>query len=276
MNKIYKIIGSNILIAFLSLGFFRYVSYVFNVITPDSFSFNFAAPWTSLAYWREPLAILNFVFLVSAIAISLVIFRQKRLAVINGLVVGLIFIYSFGYGYVNWIGAGLTILLFLAARHDGVEEVNERTKLNPRMIIRRTSTFIVIALFVLVSFVAFQSPVAQGIADSQRLPSASEQLMRSIVKSVISHQVEGSNREKENVINQVTRSTFLQINNILKPYFQYAPPLLAFGLFLVLWGFSWIFVQLSVLAGMLIFWILRKINFIKVEKYNVEAERLVV
>ena len=63
---------------------------------------------------------------------------------------------------------------------------------------------------------------------------------------------------------------------MLKPYFQYAPPLLAFGLFLVLWGLSWFFIQLSVLVGMLMFWILKKTNFVKIEKKNIEAETLVV
>lgn len=264
MNKTYKIIFWNLLVALLALGFFRYVHYVLNIITPDSFDFDFNA-----------VAIVNFVILASAISLSLVIFRNKRWALVTAGVVGLVFIALFGATYVHWVGVGITALLFLNARHDGVEEIEQRIKINPRMIVRRSASPIVMALFLLVSFAAFQSPVAKGIAQARQLPSASEQLIHSIVESVIGGQIP-SGPEKDNVLNQVTNQTFQQINGILKPYFQYAPPLLAFGLFLVLWGLSWFFIQLSVLVGILIFWILKKTEFIKIEEEDVKAKVLIV
>lgn len=188
---------------------------------------------------------------------------------------GLVFVFLFGATYINLIGVGIGVLLFLNARHDGVEEIEQRTKINSRMIIRRSATSIVMALFVLMSFAAFQSPVAKGVAQAQELPSAGEQLVRSIVDSVIGGQIQDS-PEKENLLSEVARQTFQELNSLLKPYFQYAPPLLAFGLFLVLWGISWFFIQLSVLVGMLIFWILKKANFIKISEKEVKAETLIV
>lgn len=253
------------MIALLVWWFFRYVDYVFNVITPGSFYFDF-----------EPTAIVNFIVLVSIISLVLAIFRQKRWTLVTAGVVGLVFIVLFGATYTNWIGISIVVLLFLNARRAGVEEIDQRTKINSRMIVRRCASPIVMALFVLTSFAAFQSPVAKGIAKSEQLPSASEQLMRSIVASVIGSQIQVSGPEKENIINEVTGRTFQQINNLLKPYFQYAPPLLAFGLFLVLWGLSWIFVWLSVLAGMGVFWILKKTGFVIVEEREVKAETLIV
>ena len=252
------------LIAVLSWTFFSYVDYVLNVITPESFSFDFEAS-----------AVINFIVLVSVVAIVLAIFRQKRWTLVTAGVVGLIFIALFGATYTNGIGVGMVVLLFLNARHDGVEEIDQRIKINSRMIVRRFATPIVMTLFILISFAAFQSPVAKGIAQAQQLPSAGEQLVRSIIDSVIGSQIEDS-PEKENILSEVAKQTFQELNSLLKPYFQYAPPLLAFGLFLVLWGLSWFFVQLSVLAGVLIFWILKKTNFVKIVEKDVKAETLVI
>lgn len=261
----YKLILWNILIFLLSWKFFGYADYVLNVITPDSFNFDF-----------EFMAVVNLVILVSMISLALAIFGKKKWALATAGVVGLVYLLVFGWSYINLIGIGIMALLFLYARHDGIEEIEQRTKINPRTIVRRSASPVLMALFLLISFAAFQSPVAKGISEAGQLPSASQQFMRSVVDSVVGSQIEVSGAEKEDIVNEVTNRTFRQINSILKPYFQYAPPLLAFGLFLVLWGFSWFFVQLSVLVGMLIFWILKKTGFVKMEKYNVEAEKLAI
>lgn len=275
MNKYYKIIGTNVLIVLLSWQFFKYVDYVLNVITPESFRFDFAALGASLAYWREPMVVISFIVLVSIISLALAIFRNKRWELVTSGIVGLIFFLHFGFNYINLLGVLITISLFEYARHRGVEEIDQRTKINPWMIVRRNASGVVLAFFVLISFAAYQSSVAEGIAQAEQLPSASQQMIRSIVDSIVGSQIPAG-PEKESAITQVTSQTFHQINSILKPYFRYAPPLLAFGLFLILWGLSWVFVWLSVLVGMGIFWLLRKTGFVKIEKHNIEAERLTV
>jgi len=237
---------------------------VLNVITPESFSFDF-----------EPAAIINFVVLVSVISLGLAIFRKKRWELMASGIVGIIFLLFFGWTYINLLGVLIAMSLFEYARFASVEEIDQRTKINSRMVVRRGATGVVLAFFVLISFAAYQSPVATGIAEAGQLPSATQQLIRSVVDSVIGSQVPAG-PEKEGVISQVANETTKQFNNILKPYFQYAPPLLAFGLFLILWGLSWIFVWLSVFIGMGVFWILKKTNFVKIEKRNVEAEILII
>ncbi len=261
----YKLIIWHAVIAVLAWRFFEYVDYVLNVITPDSFSFDF-----------EPVAVINFIVLVSVISLALAIFRKKRWELVTSGIIGLVYILIFGPTYVNLLGVVIAASLFEYARHNGVEEIDQRTKVNSRMIVRRSASPVVMALFVLISFAAFQSPVAKGIANTEQLPSASRQLMRSIVESVIGNQIEASGQEKENIISEVTGRAFQQVNTFLKPYFQFAPPLLAFGLFLVLWGLSWIFIQLSVLVGVLIFWILKKTKMVMIEEKDVKAEVLVI
>jgi hypothetical protein len=241
-----------------------YVNYVLNVVTPESFNFDF-----------ESLAVVNFIILVSIIPIIIVVFRNKIWTLILSVIVGLVFIALFGSNYINWLGVGIIIILFLNARKVGVEEIDQRIKINPRTMIRRSAISIIMAFFILISFAAFQSPVAKGIAQNQQLPLASQQLFKSIVKSFINNQI-SSDLEKESIINQVTIQIFQQINNVLKPYFRYAPPLLAFGLFIILWGLSWIFVWVAVLFGVMVFYVFRKIGFIKIEEYDIKAERIVI
>ena len=288
-SKTYKLLGTYVLIALLSWQFFRYVDYVLNVITPESFSFDF-----------EAIAVVNFVVLVSVISLALAIFtplevaaprssglatelrarllmgfRKKRWALVTSGIVGIIFLLFFEWTYINLVGVLIAMSLFESARFAGVEEIDQWTKINSRTIVRRGATGVVLAFFVLVSFAAYQSPVATGIAETEQLPSVTQQLMRSVVDSVIGSQIPAG-PEKEGVISQVTNETFQQINGILKPYLQYAPPLLAFGLFLILWGLSWIFVWLSVVVGMGIFWILKKTEMIKIEERDVKAEILII
>ena len=136
---------------------------------------------------------------------------------------------------------------------------------------------VVLGIFVLISFAAYQSPLAKEIESSKKLPSGTEVFIRDIVANTIGSRVDTVNEaEKQNIISQITNETFGEINTFLKPYFQYAPPLLAFGLFLILWGLSWIFIWLSVLLGMLIFWVLKKTDVIKIEERDIKAEVLII
>lgn len=135
----------------------------------------------------------------------------------------------------------------------------------------------VIAFFVLASFAAYQSPAIEEFKNIQKLPSSSEVFIKTVVEQSLGGQLkEAGAQQKDLVLNQVTQEVVKEANLFLEPYFQYAPPALAFGLFLILWSVGWIFVWLAVFLGIFIFWVLKKIKFFKMEEYDVKAERLVV
>ena len=85
-----------------------------------------------------------------------------------------------------------------------------------------------------------------------------------------------NSRQREVAVNAVAAGTFHSINVFLRPYFQWAPPLVAFGLFIVLWGLSWIFVYAAMFGGLILFWILKKIKIVKIEEREVKAEVLII
>jgi len=252
------------LIALLAWGFWGYIDYVLNVITPDSFDFD-----------QEPQPLINLIFQSALIVIGLVLFKEKRWGLSLGGIVAFVYLLRFGFSYLNLIGAGVFVLLVLNARLNAVQELQESTKVNPRLILRRGLTPIIIGYFVLISFAAYQSPVVEAIQKRERLPTVSEVFIKNVVDGTIGSRVDDPS-QREQVVGRVATETIGNINNFLKPYFRYTPPILAFGLFLVLWGLSFIFIWLSVFAGMFVFWILKKTNIVKIEKYNVEAEKLVI
>src|SRR3989344_233571 len=261
MNKTHKLIIWHAVILVLSWEFWRYLSYLFESSTPDF----------------EPAGVVNFILLSSVIAIGLMLFRKKWHALSFGATHGFFYLVYFGFNPLNLLGVAILIGLLFFSRSQINSELNERFKVNSRAILRRGLMGVVLGIFVIISFAAYQSPLAKEIERSQKLPSGTEVFIQDIVENTIGPRVDTKNEiEKQNIISQITGETFREFNTLLKPYFQFAPPLLAFGLFLVLWGLSWILIWLSVLVGMLIFWILKKASFVKIEKRIVEAEILII
>ncbi len=248
----------------MAWGFWGYIDYVLNVITPDSFDFD-----------QEPQSIINLIFQAALVTFGLMLFRERKWSLVLAAIPSLVYLLQFGFTYLNLIGAGVFILFILGARFNAIQELGERTKINSRLILRRSLPLVVIGYFILISFAAYQSPVLETIKNTERLPSVSEVFIRNVVESTIGSRV-GDLGQKEQIVNQVAAETIGEINTFLRPYFKYAPPALAFGLFLVLWGISWIFVWLSVFMGMGIFWILKKTGFIMIKERDVKAEALIV
>lgn len=218
-----------------------------------------------------------FIVLLVLLSMGLILFQNRLWSVYLGLIVGITYSLIFGISNINLVGIFILVMLFYHAQDIVHDEINERIKMNSRLLIKKGLVNFITAFFVLASFAAFQNPAIEEFKNIQKLPSSSEIFIKTIVEQTLGGQlVEAGPDQKELVLNQVTNEVVGQANSFLEPYFQYAPPALAFGLFLVLWGVGWIFVLLSTLLGMLIFWILKKINFFRIEERDVKAEAIVV
>jgi hypothetical protein len=262
----YKIIIWHLVIAGLAWGFWGYLDYVLNVITPDSFSFDF-----------EPWQVFNLIIQSSLIVLGLLLFIKKRWAVSIASVVGLMYLLKFGLSYISFLGIAIFILFALHSRKSTIEELQERTKVNSRIIIRRGVTMIILGLFVLISFATYQSPTVQSLKDFDRLPTVSEFFIKRIVDVTISSQIKDIEPEqKDLLLNQTSKEVISSINEFVGPYFKYAPPTLSFTLFLVLLSISWIFIWASVGIGVFIFWLLKKFNVVTIEEVDTKAETIIV
>ena len=218
-----------------------------------------------------------FTVLLALLSVGMVIFHSRPTNIYFGLIVGGAYSLLFKISNLNLIGLFILIFLFYHAEDIVMGEMRERLKMNSRLLIKKGLVNLIVAFFVLASFAAFQSPAIEEFKNIQKLPSSSEIFIKTIVEQTLGGQLaEAGPDQKELVLNQVTKEVVGQVNSFLEPYFQYAPPALAFGLFLVLWGVGWIFIWLAVLLGILIFWILKKAKFFRIEERDVKAETIVI
>jgi len=78
------------------------------------------------------------------------------------------------------------------------------------------------------------------------------------------------------VKSDLTKTVDGWVKRFLGPLGPYLPPLLAFGLFLVLWSFLFMFRELAIWLGALLFMALKATRFVSVQEQEVKAEVLVL
>lgn len=262
MAKNYKLIIWHVLVVILAWwmwGFGRSVS--FNAVTGLNFSLS---------------AGLVFVLLVSIIALGYMLFSARRWAMSISAIVGVLFIVFFGFTWLNLLAVfGFWLFNFYAAVNMK-NEMTGRTKLNPRIALMSGLYPVVIGFFLMISFAAYQSQIVKDVEKTERLPSQIQSFIQQVSTQMFGTKIEGSPKQKQAILNQIASEVYMEINNIFRPYFRYAPPILSFALLLILIGLSWIFVWLAMAVGLILFWILKKTKMVRIEERDVKAEVLIV
>ncbi|OGN07388.1 MAG: hypothetical protein A3B86_01405 [Candidatus Yanofskybacteria bacterium RIFCSPHIGHO2_02_FULL_38_22b] len=217
------------------------------------------------------------IVLLCLLSLGFIFFRGKKESLILSGIIGATFFTVFGVSNFYLLGVTILILLFIHSDDMVSGEINERLKMNSRILIRKSLANLVLSLFILISFAAFYSPAIESYKNLQELPSASTVFIKNIIEQTLGGQLaQVESQQKDVVLNQVTSEVIREANLFLEPYFDYAPPVLAFGLFLVLWGVGWIFIWLALFIGLLLFQILKKAKFFKIEERDVKAEVLTI
>lgn len=221
-------------------------------------------------------AVLTFILLSASISLGYVIFQDKKSVLIVSVVTGIIFLIYLGWSWLNLLAVIGFWLFNSYALANARGNMHGRIRLNVRMAMMSSLYPIVIGFFLMFSFAAYQSDFLEDLKNSQRLPSQAQEAIRQFAKQFVGPKVEGTQKQKDVAINRVTNETVNEINSFLKPLFEFAPPFLAFALFLILMGISWIFVWLSMLIGLLVFFTLKKSNFVRIEQRDIKADMLIV
>ena len=192
-------------------------------------------------------------------------------------IVALFFLLGFGATWLNVLAAIIFWLCSVWAQERAMLELRDRIRIDIGRILVATLFPIVLGFFVMASFAAYQSNFADQIKKANQLPSQTEVYIQGVVDKTFGSKLGPTNSaQRKTAVSEVSAGVYQQINQFLKPYFQWTPPLLAFALFILLWGVSWIFVYAGVLGGMIAFWVLKKTRVIRVEKKQIEAEVLVI
>ncbi len=216
-----------------------------------------------------------FAVLTSAIGLSFLLIKDYTLKILTSVLAGLPFFFVFGFNW-SYLGAFvLMILLFMYSMKNIQAEANERTKINIRIIMQKGLPRIVTAMLVMISFAFFFSPNIQASAKNKQLPPSFKQVIERTVDGFLGGQVKNlSPQERKQVESQTVNQVLEQFTAFLGPYIQYLPPILAFGLFLILQGLGFVFVWLAIWVSILLFWIMKKSGVVRIQVVQKEAEEL--
>jgi hypothetical protein len=218
-----------------------------------------------------------FILLTAFLVLGYILFQQRRWALTTAGIIGLIFLASFGWNWLDLVAIGIFTGFNLWSANRVKREIVERKIMNIPDAFYHGLTGVVLGLFVMISFAAYQSPLLAQIKKASSLPGQTQVFVQQIVDKTLGQKISASTpQQRSQVINEIASQTLGQLNSFLKPYFQYAPPVLAFGLFLILSGLSFIFIWCGMFVGMILFWILKKTGVVKIEERDVKAEVLVV
>jgi hypothetical protein len=223
--------------------------------------------------WASLLA--SFVVLVSLMAISFLILNKQ---IFRGLLVLLVLVPFFLFFEFSFYYLLSSVLMFWFAVYSTKlvkDEAVERTKINIRMILRRGIPPMLTGFFIMISFAYFLSPAVQSIAEREELPPTFNQAVRQVFNVMFKGELEElTPMEREQSETHFVNQVVIEANEVIKPFFGYMPPVIAFGLFLVLQGLSLIFVWLAIAVGIIAFSILKRLNFFRITETQVKSEVL--
>ncbi len=263
MTKYYKIIIWHVLVAVLAWWMWLGgQSAKFNALT----GIDFKIP-----------ALAAFILITAVLVLGYIVFQKRRWSLTATAVIGFFFMLFFGWNWLN-LSAILIFLVFNLWSATRVRrEIVERRILNIQDAFYHGLTPIVFGLFVMISFAAYQSSWADQIKKANQLPNQTQVFIQQIIDKFAGNKIQArTTGQRREVVNQVSSQVFQEFNSFLKPYFQYAPPVLAFGLFLILWGLSFVFIWLGMAVGMILYWITKKFRVVWVENKDMAAEVLVI
>jgi hypothetical protein len=222
-----------------------------------------------------PFSFLGLIFMASSITIGLALFSEKKYIISFTAIVGGMFIYHFGITPLNLLGILLLGLFMFSAQMSSTDELKDRIKISPHEVVRKGIPAVLMGIYLMISFAAFQSPLADWMENMNRLPSQSETLIKKVVASVLGNQL-GMGSQNDVIVSGIAKEANEQANLALSPYFKYAPPAFAFASFLILISLSWIFVWTGTLIGIALFFILKKAKFYDIQEKEIMSEVLVI
>ncbi|HEY4506964.1 MAG TPA: hypothetical protein VJH71_02280 [Candidatus Paceibacterota bacterium] len=225
--------------------------------------------------WIRPLVMLC--VLSAFVGLALLLINNKLLRIVVSILVGLPPVLIYGYNHFFLLALLALVLLHLQAVKQIHIQEKGRIKIDVGEIMRHGLPVVIMPIFIMISFAFFLSPALQGVAKQGELPPTVNQVLNQVISGFVGQELSAlPPSERLGVESQLVNEVMNKFNELLGPYFVFMPPVLAFGLFIILQGLSFIFVWLGMLVAMLVFWIMRKVGFVKIKTASVEAEVLEV
>jgi len=223
--------------------------------------------------WIKPLVMLC--ILTACVGLALLLVKNKLLRLAVSGLVALPFFFIFGYNHYYILALFIMLLAHLRAVKQIHIQEEGRVRVDIKEIMNHGLPAVITPILIMISFAFFLSPGVQGAAKQGQLPPTTYQVVSQVVGTFLGSEFEALPvSERKRVEAQLIDDVIKKFNQVLGPYFVFLPPVLAFGLFLILQGLSFIFVWLGTLVAMMLFWVLKRAGFIRLKMVQKEAEEL--
>lgn len=173
---------------------------------------------------------------------------------VNSVFAGLLSLFIFDFN--NFYLAALILIIFLHvwAAVKIRKQATERIKVDIGEIMGHGLPLVITPSLPLVSFALFFSLGLQASAIRQELPPIVKQVISRVATDLLGSEPEQlSPQERQEMDRLLVKRVLDRFNHLLGPYFKFLPQILAFGLFLVFQGLSFIFVWPGMLIAMILF-----------------------
>ena len=254
---------------------------IITTVTLVALGFWFSAePWVNSAIkfadwriWIVPALLM--VLTGSLVSLAYMLLPQKRLKLLLAALIGGAFLVVFGFWYLDLLAFFMILLFHLFAIRNIQFETQERLKIHVGQVIKRGIGAVMIPLYIALSFAYFSSPSIQVRAQNADLAPNLKQVVSEVVNKFLAKELnQASPEEREAASSYAIERTYNYFVSYFSPYRNYFPPVLAFGLFLILVGLGFILHRLSTWLGMGIFSLLKASNFVIIEKREITAESI--
>lgn len=257
---------------------FKRIGLILAVVVCATLTWAAAKPWldspTRFSGWLEPfwpaLAV-TVLASVTGIAFALLASRLDRLAAVLASWATFIVFWRPDIWYVSALP--LFVLLWYEASRRIRDDVHDRRKVRINAALGRGVKLILLGAFLMVSVGFYLLPASRG-ADlgtiSEGLQSGLEDaydstLVRSQLEQLPPSLQAQFKRDMAEYIDAF-------VHDWLGPFKGYVPPFLAFALFLALWSVSFIFRELAIWLGLVLWALLKATKFITIEEEDVSME----
>lgn len=231
--------------------------------------------WSTVNYstWLVPLIALMVASAGIATALTLLDDYQWRFGASG--VVAATFLVLFGITKLNLLAVAVMFLFHFWAIRGLSKAIKNGLKVDFRAAVNHGMRNVITPLLIMLSFVYFANPDVQASVQQNQLPTSITRAVEGVSRFFASSELADlPPNQRARIEQELSQETLDLLNRQAGPYRQYFPPLLAFGLFLVLQGLSFLFIPIAGYIALGLYEVLRLTEFVHIGVKDVQAEVL--
>ena len=219
-----------------------------------------------ISAWRWPL--IAFIFYLTGFALAILLLMPWRYQLALGVINLAVFFFFFGFHQLLLVGALIAVLFQIWSRHQIQFEGQNRLRFSIVSVINAGLPRLIVSFLILLSLAYYLNGDIQSLSQKRELPSTAKQVIQAVVGSVF----QAETKNDPTISRNITNSAWAEANRVFLPFFRFLPPLVALGLFLLLYSLSSIFLWLTVGLAWLVWWLLKYAKILNIALEEREAE----